>query len=182
MTMKNIIQKSFVLCTLLIPAISSQAATYSTGNFYAPFQNPDGNYSIETSGTFWDEFDFNTYNNLNYSQGVSMNISGTHTGMFNDELLLINLNTRQTYTLDDAFDLTIDHLRSRQRFAITGSGLSATDSSITSAYNLSLEAVPFSGSPTPSPVPLPATAWLFASGLLGFVSMHKKRKSVSVTS
>ncbi len=176
--MKKYLLQASALFSFITFGLHAQAATYNTGTFYAPLTNPDPSYSIETSGTFWDEFDFNTYNYQNYRQGVSINFSGSHSGMYNDELLLINLNTRQTYTLDETFDLTISNLRYGQRFAITGAGLNATDSSITSAYSLSLDAVASTGT-TPNPVPLPAAAWLFASGLLGFVTINKKRKSFS---
>jgi hypothetical protein len=174
MIMKKSLAKSFAIFALTTAAISTQAATYNMGIFTPP--NPDGNYSTDITGIFLDEFDFYARNNQNYYQGISMNISGTHTGMYNNELLLINLNTSQTYILDDIFDLTFNNLRSRQRFAITGSGLNATDSAITSTYNLSFQTVPYSTTPT-NPVPVPAAIWLFASGLISFVSINRKRKS-----
>jgi hypothetical protein len=163
--------------SLIIPSFSSYAATYNAGTFHPV--NPDGDYSIETSGVFWDEFDFRASSSRWYcgGQNISMSFSGTHTGMYNDELLLINLNTRATYTLDETFDVTINNLRNDQRFAITGSGLSATDPSILSAYNLSLESVPSTAPPAPAPVPLPAAAWLFASGMVGFATIKKKKSS-----
>jgi hypothetical protein len=98
--------------------------------------------------------------------------------MFNDELLLINLNTRQTYSLGEDFSITIDNLRYNQRFAIAGAGMSSADPTLLSSYTLSMDAEldPYAYSP-PNPVPLPATAWLFVSGMMGFLTYRRKRNT-----
>lgn len=172
--MKRQYLKTLVAASLLIPIFSVNAATYNVGTFYVTPDNPDGNYSIDTSGAFWDEFDFNT-RTYNWRDSASVTFSGTHSGMYNSELLLINLNTRQTYNLGEDFSVTLDNLRYGQRFAIAGAGLMATDPSILSSYNLSMDAELTLSTNPPNPVPLPAATWLFASGLMGFVSYRRKK-------
>ncbi|MCU7936769.1 MAG: hypothetical protein KZQ99_18170 [Candidatus Thiodiazotropha sp. (ex Dulcina madagascariensis)] len=165
--MKKLLINSLSLFALGLSSLGAQAATYDAGTFYPA--NNQGDYTIDATGTFWDEFDFYAYSRCCGRDNVYINFSGSHEGMFNDELLLINLNTRQTYTLGTDFSETFD-LRYNQRFAITGSGLNAIDPEIFSSYNLSIDSV--------AAVPIPAAAWLFASGLLGFVSFGKKRKAL----
>ena len=179
--MKNPFFKSLVVMSFVVPIFSASAATYNVGTFYISPVNPDGDYSIDSSGVFWDEFDFNT-RMYNWRDRASVTISGSHSGMYDSELLLVNLNTRETYSLDEDFSVTIDILGrySNQRFAITGAGLTATEPTILSSYNLSLDAEFTPGAVPPNPVPLPATAWLFITGLMGFVTYRRKRNSVSI--
>jgi hypothetical protein len=174
--MKKPILNSLLAISLIAPIFCANAATYNVGTFYVVPDNPDGNYTIDSSGVFWDEFDFSTYA-WSYRDRVSMTFSGSHSGMYNDELLLINLNTRQTYNLSEDFSITIDNLRYGQRFAITGSGMNATDASILSSYDLTMAAELDPYTSSPNPVPLPATAWLFASGLMGFVTYRRKKSA-----
>lgn len=179
--MKKMCLKSIAVITFLVPVFSASAATYNVGTFYTIPANPDGNYSVDTSGVFWDEFDFNTWT-YSYRDRTSVTFSGTHSGMYNNELLLINLNTRQTYNLSEDFSVTVDNLRYGQRFAITGAGLMATDPTILSSYNLSMDAALTASANPPSPVPLPAPVWLFASGMMGFVTYRRKKNSALIES
>jgi hypothetical protein len=174
--MKKELLKSLVALSLVIPVFGACAATYNVGTFYVSPGNPDGDYAIDTTGVFWDEFDFYTrvYGG-SYRDSTSMTFSGSHSGMFNDELMLVNLNTRQTYSLDEDFSITIDDLRYNQRFAITGAGVNAIDPTVISSYTLSMDAVLDPYTFPPNPVPLPAAAWLFASGLMGFLTYRRKR-------
>lgn len=173
--MKKLI-KSLIAISVLVPFIGANAATYNVGTFYVAPENPDGDYSIDASGVFWDEFDFSTYT-FNWRDRPSMTFSGTHDGMYNDELLLINMDTRQTYSLDEDFSVTVDNIR-YGRFAITGSGLTATDPTIVSSYNLTMEAAVTNSPYPPNPVPLPAAAWLFVSGLTGIVAFRRGKKFI----
>jgi hypothetical protein len=178
--MKKKFLKSLAVISLVIPTFNANSATYDVGNFYVTPAHPDGDFTIDTSGVFWDEFDFYTYTyGGSYYDRVSMTFSGSHSGMFNNELLLINLDTRETYSLDEDFSITIDGLKYDDRFAVAGAGLNATDPTILSSYNLSFDAEldPYS---YPNPVPLPATAWLFASGLMSFVVYRRKRKTALI--
>jgi hypothetical protein len=173
--MKKQFIKSLLAISLIAPVFTVGAATYNVGTFYTAPENPEGDYTIETSGLFWDEFDFRT-DATGYYGRSNMTFSGSHSGMFDSELLLVNLNTRQTYTLEEEFSITFDNLYdwTTHRFAITGAGLSSADPTIISSYTLSMDAA-YGSSGSPNPVPVPAAAWLFASGLMGFMTYRRKR-------
>jgi hypothetical protein len=178
--MKKQLLKSLLAFSLVAPIFTAGAATYDVGTFYTTPDNPEGDYSIETSGLFWDEFDFYTRAlGGSWRDRTSMTFSGSHSGMFDNELLLIDLNSRQTYNLAEDFSVTIDNLSGRERFAIAGAGLNSSDPTILSNYSFSMNAEFDPYQPGPNPVPLPATAWLFVSGLMGLVTTYRRKRSTA---
>jgi hypothetical protein len=171
--------KSLLAVSLIAPVFSVSAATFNAGNFYVTPDNPAGDYSNDRSGVFWDELRYYTRGyGLNYRDRVTMTISGSHTGLYNDELLLVDLNSGRTWDLDEDFSVTINtgsnYYGRHNRLAFAGAGLNATDATILSNYSFSMEAGYIK---TPTPVPLPATAWLFVSGLMGLATYRRKRSA-----
>jgi hypothetical protein len=177
--MKNKAIRSLLVLALATSAFSANSATYNVGTFYTTPDNPEGDYTIDTSGLFYDEFDFRTQAQGSWRNRSSMTFSGSHSGMFDNELLLINLNSREVYNLEETFSVTVDNLRSWEnyRFAITGAGLNSADPTVISSYSLSMDAALDPYQPgSPNPVPVPAAAWLFGSGLMGFMTYRRKQR------
>ncbi|MCU7935546.1 MAG: VPLPA-CTERM sorting domain-containing protein [Candidatus Thiodiazotropha sp. (ex Dulcina madagascariensis)] len=146
----------FLLSIFTIPGL--QAATYDVGSFS---EYGDVYATPQPVGNFLDQYSFS----VTGPEGLDINFSGTHEGMFQDDLLLTNIGTDEQYHLDVDFSETLSLGQGDYVFTLSGFALNAIDPNINSDYDLSIKAVP-----------LPAAAWLFGSALIGFVSFSRRRK------
>jgi hypothetical protein len=127
------------------------AGTFSqAGDSYAP-QSP-------YSGVFTDVIKFDVG-----GSGLSLIFEGSHTGMAGDDILLTNTVDGADYHLGSTFAETLSLGAGSYVFTLSGFGMNALDSAITSDYDLSVTAVP-----------LPAAVWLFGSAL-GLLLGYKRR-------
>jgi hypothetical protein len=156
--MKKLIFRTLTLgAVLAFMSLGVQAASYDAGGFDS---EGDSWSTSSLEGNFLDTFNFSVG-----ADALNIVFSGSHVGMYEDDLLLTNLNTNEQYHLGTMFNETFSLATGDYVFAISGFALNAVDSSIHSDYDLTMSAVP-----------LPAAAWLFGSALLGFVSYSRRRK------
>ncbi len=87
-------------------------------------------------------------------------------GMAMDEILMTDTDDGTDYHLGLGSSEILSGLGAGSyTFTLSGFALNAFDSSVTSDYEIQVEAVP-----------LPAAAWLFGSALVGFISFSRRRK------
>ncbi|MES9854281.1 MAG: VPLPA-CTERM sorting domain-containing protein [Candidatus Thiodiazotropha sp. L084R] len=155
--MKILALRSVALLTiLLVVSLGVNAASYEAGSF----SNLGDTYATpQPSGNFLDSYHFTVDTPL-----LDITIGGTHEGMFQDDLLLTNLNSNEQYHLGTSFLETFSLTAGEYIFTISGFALNAIDPKMNSDYDLTMSAVP-----------LPAAAWLFGSALIGFVSYSRRR-------
>ena len=112
------------------------------------------------SGIFTDVLKFDVAD-----PSLSIKISGDHEGMAAGDLLLTNTADGADYHLGTDFTQYLSLGAGSYTFTLSGFAMNAFDGSITSDYDVTVEAVP-----------LPAAAWLFGSALVGFISFSRRRK------
>ncbi|MET0122276.1 MAG: VPLPA-CTERM sorting domain-containing protein [Candidatus Thiodiazotropha sp. 6PLUC9] len=145
-----------LLAILLILSLGANAASYDAGSFS---DLGDTYATPQPTGNFLDSYHFTVDTPL-----LDIAIGGSHEGMFQDDLLLTNLNTNEQYHLGTSFLETFSLSAGDYIFTISGFALNAIDPKMSSDYDLTMSAVP-----------LPAAAWLFGSALIGFVSFARRR-------
>ncbi|MCU7922799.1 MAG: VPLPA-CTERM sorting domain-containing protein [Candidatus Thiodiazotropha sp. (ex Dulcina madagascariensis)] len=157
--MKKLLIRVMALFAIsLFTSFGVQAAIYDAGSFS---EHGDAFETPQPTGNFLDQYSFSVSN----PNGLDIIFSGTHEGMFQDDLLLTNIGTDTQYHLGVSFSETLNLGQGDYVFTLSGFALNAIDHKINSNYDLSIKAVP-----------LPAAAWLFGSALLGFVSFSRRRK------
>jgi hypothetical protein len=155
--MKKLIYRSIALFAMLMTsAIGVQAASYDAGIFSSA---GDTYGTPQPQGNFLDSYSLTVD-----VPSLDITFAGTHEGMFQDDLLLTNINTNEQFHLDTVFSETFTLAAGDYIFTLSGFALSAIDPKTASDYDLTMSAVP-----------LPAAAWLFGSALLGFVSYSRRR-------
>ena len=156
--MKKLFLRSAALAAFLaVTSLGAQAASYDAGIFS---DLGDSYVTPQPSGNFLDSYNFTVD-----VESLEITISGTHQGMFQDDLLLTNINSNEQFHLGSTFSQTLNLGAGDYIFTISGFALNALDPKINSDYDLTMSAVP-----------LPAAAWLFGTALLGFVSFSRRRK------
>ena len=156
--MKKLLLRSVALVAFLaFTSLGAQAASYDVGIFS---DLGDSYVTPQPSGNFLDSYSFTVD-----AESLEITISGTHEGMFQDDLLLTNIGTNEQYHLGSTFSQTLSLGAGDYIFTISGFALNSIDPKVSSDYDLTMSAVP-----------LPAAAWLFGSALLGFVSFSRRRK------
>ncbi|MES9939147.1 MAG: VPLPA-CTERM sorting domain-containing protein [Candidatus Thiodiazotropha sp. 6PLUC1] len=156
--MKKLLIRSVALVAFLaFSTVGAQAASYDAGTFS---DLGDSFSTPQPVGNFLDSYSLTVD-----SASLDINITGTHQGMFQDDLLLTNINTNEQYHLGTTFSETLSLGAGEYIFTISGFALNSIDTTLNSDYDLTMSAVP-----------LPAAAWLFGSALLGFVSFSRRRK------
>jgi hypothetical protein len=155
--MKKLLYRSIALFAMLMTsAIGDQAASYEAGIFSSA---GDTYATPQPRGNFLDSYSLTVD-----APSLDVTISGTHEGLFRNDLLLTNINTNEQFHLDTVFSETFTLAAGDYIFTLSGFALNAIDPKIASDYDLTMSAVP-----------LPAAAWLFGSALLGFVSYSRRR-------
>ena len=152
--MKKLLTRSIAMVAFLaFSTVGAQAASYDAGLF----SSAGDTYSTpQPSGNFLDAYTFTVD-----TPTLGLNISGTHQGLYGDDLLLTNINTNEQYHLGTTFSETLSLVAGDYIFTFSGFALDSASAD----YDLTMSAVP-----------LPAAAWLFGSALLGFVSYSRRRK------
>ncbi|MEJ2620656.1 MAG: hypothetical protein P8163_10440 [Candidatus Thiodiazotropha sp.] len=155
--MKYFVYRSIALFAMLMTiSIGVQAASYEAGIFSAA---GDSYATPQPYGNFLDSYSLTVYTPTLY-----VTFAGTHEGLFQDDLLLTNLNTNEQFHLGTDFSETFTLAAGDYIFTLSGFALNAIDPKTASDYDLTMSAVP-----------LPAAVWLFGSALLGFVSYSRRR-------
>ncbi|MBW9257073.1 MAG: VPLPA-CTERM sorting domain-containing protein [Candidatus Thiodiazotropha sp. (ex. Lucinisca nassula)] len=154
--MKKLMLRTIALMAILMTtSVGIQAASYDAGVFSA---QGDRYATPQPIGNFLDSYSLTID-----VPSLEVNISGTHEGMFQDDLLLTNLTTNEQFHLGNVFSETFILSTGDYIFTLSGFALNALDPKIGSDYDLTMSAVP-----------LPAAGWLFAAALIGFVSYSRR--------
>jgi hypothetical protein len=156
--MKKILLRSIALIALLaLASLGAQAASYDAGIF----SNLGDTYGTpQPAGNFLDSYHFTVD-----ATSLQIVFKGTHSGMFQDDLLLSNITTGDQYQLATTFYEAISLDAGDYIFSISGYAMNTIDPTIGSDYDLTMSAVP-----------LPAAAWMFVSALLGFVTYSRRHE------
>jgi hypothetical protein len=156
--MKKLLIRSIALTALLaLVSLDAQAASYDAGIF----SNLGDTYGTpQPAGNFLDSYHFTVD-----ATSLQIVFKGTHSGMFQDDLLLTNITTGDQYHLGTTFYEAINLDAGDYIFSISGYAMNSLEPTIGTDYALTMSAVP-----------LPGAAWMFISALLGFVAYSRRRE------